>query len=844
MWRFLLVRGPAFNSLLLSLMLLGISACTTLTGGASELVRAIPDNAAFIVKISHPEKFTEQLAARPYQEQVSGMILPEELMTNHDAFTSFLHKGGYLPEGSNVPLLSSLHLASASRMNSIHYFPLELKTGNFERQLEEHFPGSASQVWNYEGVHFHEVLLPDLGIKLTIAYTAGILIASPAAFLVEDAVKQLKGGKGLLADEGFKKVYRKETDKADANIWMPFANARIWMSLFASEQGLKELSGLEHLASWIMMDVYLNEDEIFLSGILSAETGSRLAGYRGSAACSQLSDEAVPFNTAGFVHRAFMTDTVAAILEENGLGHCWSSILIEPMNTSLEDHYIHLLPVTDEAVFESSGNGDGGPEGVLSRLFFDNATCYTRKISGLLAFSTNRAMLENYVANISGGRNISGESAFLELKGDLRTDAVVTAYSRMLYNRESFRAIFESDDRAREAYNSLKGFSQAAIQLSSQDDIFQANATLKFSEDDGSHTNLAWRSDLDAPVLAGPAVIQLGGPDNYAVIVQDTDFKLYLLDKSGKERWRRQLESRWMGEVHELDLFQGSNPSLAFNTESSWYLVDMDGKDMAGFPLRFKDNASAPMSLDKVGEDYLVFIPSRNGNLYGYELSGKPLQGWNPKEKTGIIRHAPQLVEEGGELYVTAVNEIGMAYIWDRNGNSKTRNAFGTAFPSDHFLDTKADPFKMKNVMQDGELVSMNQRGRVGRYRLQASGIRQFAMADIHGGTDPEILLSSGEAVWLFDYKGQLLWKKTIRGAMTVVDLPGSTKSAIAMHDKTAGTFQLLDAGGQFMLAEPVPASGHNYFTANDFLGSGQPALITSGQENEVLCYRVAFSSN
>ena len=35
---------------------------------------------------------------------------------------------------------------------------------------------------------------------------------------------------------------------------------------------------------------------------------------------------------------------------------------------------------------------------------------------------------------------------------------------------------------------------------------------------------------------------------------------------------------------------------------------------------------------------------------------------------------------------------------------SQAKNAFNTEFSSDHFVDLKADPFKVKNVQNDGEI--------------------------------------------------------------------------------------------------------------------------------------------
>ena len=194
-------------------------------------------------------------------------------------------------------MLASLHLESANKMNSIHYFPLSISVKTFQKLLKEHFPSAADQKWNYEDVDFYEILLPELEIKIAAAYSHGILIASPMAFLVEDAVKQLKSGKTLLNEAGFKTVYKKETDEADANIWMPFKNSKHWLSLFSSDDGLELMGDLSNFASWLLMDVYLNEAEIFLSGITSMDNGQQLSDWSGSGTCDHILDAYAPLKS-------------------------------------------------------------------------------------------------------------------------------------------------------------------------------------------------------------------------------------------------------------------------------------------------------------------------------------------------------------------------------------------------------------------------------------------------------------------------------------------------------------------------------------------------------------------
>jgi len=452
--------------------------------------------------------------------------------------------------------------------------------------------------------------------------------------------------------------------------------------------------------------------------------------------------------------------------------------------------------------------------------------------------------LANYLNNIENGQVLSKDEHFSALAGQLKSNAQSTLYFRTIYLREAFKAIYESEEEAAEDFDILKGFNQLAFQFSSQGNIFQTNAYITYSEEDGSsHTNLAWSTELDGPVLAGPQVIRINDNNDFGVLVQDTDFNLYLLDKAGQPIWKKELESKWLGSAYDLQLFQDKSVQITFNTETNWHLLNPEGEQLAGFPLHFKDRAADGMSLHSGKDGTIVFIPQKNSNLYGYEISGKPLPGWNPQKKMKMLEHSPQILESKGTVYIAATDVDGSSYIWDLKGKRKAKNMFRENFPSDHYLDTKASPFKIKNVRANGELVSMSASGKVGKYRLQTSSIKQFRMANVSGNSDPEIILSNGKTIWVYDYTGSQIWKRNHSGSIEIVDLGIGGRKSIVVLDRSKKKMTVLNTKGKSLIAPPFEVSTHSTISNKGLLESDQPALITEGSENEVNCYRIAIPS-
>ncbi len=223
----------------ISFFIVIIFAFTGCKGGfmrnSVEIAKAIPNHAIFIVKANNLAALDTTLAQRPYEQALRDNSWLNKIEANHQAFSMILNTL-INAEVANYPMVTSLHLAKATELNSIHYYPLQLSKKEYNRLLFEKFPSAAKQQWNYENAVFTEILIPDLNMKLALVYTGGILIASPESFLVEDAVKQMHSSNGILNDDEFKKVHNKEGKDSDLTVWLNLKNFDRWTSVFANPE--------------------------------------------------------------------------------------------------------------------------------------------------------------------------------------------------------------------------------------------------------------------------------------------------------------------------------------------------------------------------------------------------------------------------------------------------------------------------------------------------------------------------------------------------------------------------------------------------------------------------------
>lgn len=822
-----------FTILFVIAILTLFTSCDKLAnGGNVELIKAIPNNVVFIAKCNNIEALDSNLTQLEYHDVLKAHTWLDKLGTNHAALEAVLSKTNNT--SINFPMVASLHLSNATELNSIHYFPLKLSKKAFENLLHEHF-GASKQEWLFQNTMVTEIALPELQRKVTVAYKDHILMVSPVSILVEDAIKQLNKGSGLLSDDNFQKVYNKEGNDADVNIWFKYDNFKKWASTFASNSGLKQLTPFSNFAEWSLLDVYFNEKDIFFSGITSASKNNTLNAFKTQSQCSHSKGMVLPSNTAIEAHYSSLPDSLQQWRSSSSLKNCWTKILVEPVRKSDIKNWAIVLEVEDKT--NVNAQTKVAIEKVGQKLL-NTDRVYSKAFDEYFIVSQNEKALTKYFTSLKSGQTLAKDANFIDLEKQMQSNGNVNFYVRTAYTKTAFDAIYNTVD-AQKDFEALRGFNQLAIQFGQHNDYFSTNAILTYSPvEHNQYSNLVWSTNLDDDVIAGPQLIEMNN-ENF-VLVQDGAYKLYLLDKQGNTVWTKQLKSELLGTAKTLNLYNDGNAQLTFNTKQNWYLVDSDAEDIVGFPLKFKDSAITGVALAKLNKKQCAFIGSSNGNVYGYEINGKPLVGWNPKAKVGKLKGEIQSINYKGKDYIAGMTTNGTTTIWNKKGNVITSKSFQNKFSSLPYVDKKASPFKLKNVKTNGELVSVNTRGSVGKFKLPVSKVTQFRMEDITGNSDPEIIVNTGSGIVVFSYTGNRLWAKKIKGELKVVSKSKNGDKAIAVIDNSKNTIKILHPKNGKVVAEPDFYVG-DYSCAGQLLDNQQASLISSGQGSEVNCYRIGW---
>ncbi|MEZ4756183.1 MAG: hypothetical protein R2817_05095 [Flavobacteriales bacterium] len=178
-----------------------------------------------------------------------------------------------------------------------------------------------------------------------------------------------------------------------------------------------------------------------------------------------------------------------------------------------------------------------------------------------------------------------------------------------------------------------------------------------------------WSLDLKAPLSRTPQVVINHTNGTREVLVQDDLHRLHLIGSTGRILWTREMDGPILGRVHQIDRFRNDKLQLLFNTAGTIHLIDRNGRDVGGFPVKLPDPASAPLSVfDYDGNgDHRILVPLRNGEIDNRGSDGQRVKGW----EAGRVGHSTASVEHlriRTKDHLVLIDTSGVIRLMDRRG--------------------------------------------------------------------------------------------------------------------------------------------------------------------------------
>ncbi len=713
------------------------------------------------------------------------------------------------------------------------------------------------------------------GKRMVVAQSGSMLLFSRFSYLVEDALAQLETGTSWWTE---RKYARQLAADAPLKIQLHPAVLASRYSAQLAAGWLQLPALLERNITWLGIAFAgskistLAESSGFLSHLDGFGTQNRGAIF-----------SILPANTAflawaGFSNRrpffANITSEQTSEFEQFILpwaGQEAAYVITEPFSSAMQDDRFIVLGARDTAVATEQLRAYARQNGSLPQTsryqafeifqflsqsalqpLLGDDTGFRNPVAALVGnyvvFAGNRSALELWIDKYTVNQTLANNADFLQWQQKVPARSHALLFLNAAYLNTLLKNLFspgalpvEADDMAIAGQIGFFGFDISpgpgnglTLQVASQS---QAGAV--------PTTAILWKTALAADAVTVPFVIPArSAAGETAILVQDANNQLYRLDAGGVVRWRRTLADRILGAVQGIDFQANKSNCYLFNTATHLWLVDDEGHDVEGFPLKLQSSATngvIAVDFDK-SQHYFYFVACANGNLYGYDQFGRPLAGWNPQAGVGVVTQPLLHCQRDDKDYLAALNDQGKLSVYGRDGVLR--------FPALQLAGRFAGPLQGDAISKSPRIIAINTAGKAvgcnfagAPFAAQISKGAQKtpvkgAFLPLTGDARFEYIALQDSAVRVVGYEGTTLKGLFATplpiGQDTLFEVAGQRLGTL---DRTKRQIFLLDGRGH--LHPDFPLAGTTPFVMTDvFRQAGQQVLVV-GNGASVYAYKI-----
>lgn len=451
---------------------------------------------------------------------------------------------------------------------------------------------------------------------------------------------------------------------------------------------------------------------------------------------------------------------------------------------------------------------------------YTNATKFIN-IEDFFVFSDDITLLKDIISSYQNNATLYTSNAFADMMANLSDESSLLAYANSNHLKHILHSNFSPENTIHP-----EGFNASAIQFVYETDFAHVHTILQ-KDKKVSSTNDVYEDisvTLDADVLTNPQFVNNHTNSEKEVVVQDIRNNLYLISKNGKVQWKKQLDSKVLGKIEQIDIHKNGRLQLAFATEHQVYVIDRNGKDVGAFPLKFRDQITQPLSVfdyDK-NRDYRLMV-TQGASLLLYNKQGKTVRGFNFKKAENTINTQPQHFRIGRKDYIVFVqgNELE---ILSRVGKTRVNVKHNISF-SDSGIYLYENKFTTTTTK--GELVQIDENGKMSSTDLN--------LREKHGitATNKTLVTLSENILHIKTNKIELDFGDYTPPKIFYVN----DKIYVSVTDLQAKKVYLFDSMGKTI--DKFPVYGNSTIDLDNIDQEKSPEFVTKGNQNGIIIYQI-----
>ncbi|WP_029033354.1 DUF3352 domain-containing protein [Salinimicrobium terrae] len=385
----------------------------------------------------------------------------------------------------------------------------------------------------------------------------------------------------------------------------------------------------------------------------------------------------------------------------------------------------------------------------------------------------------------------------------------------------------QTNEKGKSADLDYTNFPITAIQYIYQDNfahvhsILAKSAALKTEKPTSRVASIKLGAALDSR----PVFFRNHRTNGMDIAVQDVQNTLYLISADGEIYWKKDMDSRILGEVQTVDILRNGRYQLAFATQKALHVIDRDGNAVRPFPLKFRDEITQPLAIfDYDNKRDYRFVISQGRELLMYDRKGKSVRGFTFSRAASEITQAPKHIRIGRKDYILAPERSGQLNILSRTGKIRVPVKENLNFSENEWYEYNGN-FVSTNT--SGQIVKINEDGNIKKEDLGLAEITHITATAKTLVTLSENELSIGGSPVTLDFglysESQIFYI--------------NNKIYVSVTDLQAKKVYLFDSNAS--LIEGFPVYGNSLIDLSNADGDAALELVVQGGDDEVLVYEV-----
>lgn len=391
----------------------------------------------------------------------------------------------------------------------------------------------------------------------------------------------------------------------------------------------------------------------------------------------------------------------------------------------------------------------------------------------------------------------------------------------------------------------VKNFQAACMQVgtSESEGMLSNDIVLMYNPNIIEKPQTIWELALDTAIHTKPAIVVNHTNNTREILVQDLNNKLYLINYAGRILWEKQLDSKIISKIFQVDYFKNKKLQYIFNTENQIHLIDRNGDYVGRYPVLLPDPASNGLIIFKTGDKANVkyALGLEDLSVRVYNLDGNSDKDWKTAHvETPVLQEVQFIYDRKKPLL--AYHDNNRLYIMNLKGEEAITPA-GTASPSNNPLFLQEDDRTGKKYLIytdiQGTILEQSLGDELRQLDYQkCSANHHFIMADVNADGEDDFILSDGRTLSVFSRRGQAIYSKIFDSE--IAESPSLYQFSRGMNKLGVVTLgdhsiHLLNSDGSYYPGFPL--KGYTSFSISSLQQEGRFTLLVGGASGYLYHY-------